>query len=107
MRISDWSSDVCSSDLPLWRAHHLFHLVTENRRAFPPKGKHPDGLGIGDIRPQPFADRHEPLALSMYLHVVLIVSVLYIDRDGDRPAHDCDHSGDDFYGTDRDRKRDG
>src|SRR3546814_1174256 len=100
MRISDWSSDVCSSDLgplagsvtsvsypfgrefscdfhilreidlrpfqpfdrhradlpfhgehidsaqiptlhPLWRAHHLFHLVTENRRAFPPKGKHP------------------------------------------------------------------
>src|SRR3546814_16944742 len=86
MRISDWSSDVCSSDLdsaqiptlhPLWRAHHLFHLVTENRRAFPPKGKHPDGLGIGDIRPQPFADRHEPLALSMYLHVVLIVSGLY------------------------------
>src|SRR3546814_5363152 len=72
MRISDWSSDVCSSD-----------------------------LGIGDIRPQPFADRHEPLALSMYLHVVLIVSGLYIDRDGDRPARACDQPGDDFIGDDR------
>src|SRR3546814_5207946 len=53
MRISDWSSDVCSSDL------------------------------------------------AMYLHVVLIVSGLYIDRDGDRPARACDQPGDDFIGDDR------
>src|SRR3546814_3906403 len=25
MRISDWSSDVCSSDLPVPRHHHPFH----------------------------------------------------------------------------------
>src|SRR3546814_10820103 len=25
MRISDWSSDVCSSDLNIWRAQDVFH----------------------------------------------------------------------------------
>src|SRR3546814_17144296 len=37
----------------------------------------------------------------MYLHVVLIVSGLYSDRDGDRPARACDQPSDDFLGDDR------
>src|SRR3546814_10867675 len=32
MRISDWSSDVCSSDLVRRRAHAVRHLITQEAR---------------------------------------------------------------------------
>src|SRR3546814_11824932 len=54
MRISDWSSDVCSSDLPRLR-HHLgtmavaadaaVRALCRRPRASPPPGRHGGGAG--------------------------------------------------------------
>src|SRR3546814_12788042 len=46
MRISDWSSDVCSSDLPLWLSHFLtVHGVPEMEQSAT-HGSDPDPLRI-------------------------------------------------------------
>src|SRR3546814_10478969 len=58
MRISDWSSDVCSSDL--CRGHPA------RGRARPGCRPHGDGAGISLLAPQAAAPRRAAAALSLY-----------------------------------------
>src|SRR3546814_3261242 len=46
MRISDWSSDVCSSDLNLWNGNHPSILYPDHMRDAAMR-KHPTQDGIG------------------------------------------------------------
>src|SRR3546814_20859197 len=64
MRISDWSSDVCSSDLPQVRS--------QVRQAQPPLASHPF---VGDGAPLPGWPARLTVALGAL--VVLLVSALW------------------------------
>src|SRR3546814_8494072 len=60
MRISDWSSDVCSSDLDAWHGHEEFaDIVASRQRDNAPieDAPLPDQLGPGDK--QWFDRRHD------------------------------------------------
>src|SRR3546814_19711281 len=78
MRISDWSSDVCSSDL---RAAHLHHGVVDDADEFLPAGE--EGLAVAALgrlqvvvqvtvadmdeadQPRPVVDPQDPFSRSV------------------------------------------
>src|SRR3546814_9572588 len=62
MRISDWSSDVCSSDLRTLRpAHHNLHIRSGRRAAL--RDVHPTGLA-GPITATTATPVHDPRAIG-------------------------------------------
>src|SRR3546814_15415363 len=73
MRISDWSSDVCSSDLPVLRRPQPGRLV-----------------GGGD---QPFAVRRDIAAVRLHAGFARLVRVLFAVPDLDGPHIDLAPSG--------------
>src|SRR3546814_1041645 len=82
MRISDWSSDVCSSDLPVLRRPQPGRLV-----------------GGGD---QPFAVRRDIAAVGLDAGFARLVRVLFAVPELDGPHIDLAQSGRDrSHGGDR------
>src|SRR3546814_15068001 len=89
MRISDWSSDVCSSDLP-----RLAGIAAPMHLADAPAGQHHpvarlEGVAIGGFDGSREIDaRHmrilpDQLAEAVDDHPVLVVDVGIVDADGD------------------------
>src|SRR3546814_8040354 len=66
MRISDWSSDVCSSDLPV-RLIELFHLADLHGLAIHPLTMRQAGRDIGLIDARV---RRDPRANALFLDVL-------------------------------------
>src|SRR3546814_20832983 len=75
MRISDWSSDVCSSDLLAWRQHPHQLLVKGDLR------------GHGDVfRPR---DRKFPFPTLLQQLVEIVAGDMhFVDQQSDQPAVD-------------------
>src|SRR3546814_6710002 len=49
MRISDWSSDVCSSDLPVAQEGHETRIEAAEERSRAEVERHHHGVGAGEV----------------------------------------------------------
>src|SRR3546814_20142486 len=78
MRISDWSSDVCSSDLV---THVLHHVARLRHRAEPAVAERTDQrLQIGFVDRRCGIAEREPIAVA-FVHFLPVVELV---RDGER-----------------------
>src|SRR3546814_8818404 len=85
MRISDWSSDVCSSDLV---THVLHHVARLRHRAEPAVAERTDQrLQIGFVDRRCGIAEREPFAVA-FVHFLPVVELV---RDGEREDFDIIH----------------
>src|SRR3546814_10026954 len=92
MRISDWSSDVCSSDL-----------------AEQPEGTHlTEDLGIGDLVVERFDHARGEFVGGVGLRGIadhtLIVGELVVEKEGVRPVEGCHAGHDDLLCSSEERR---
>src|SRR3546814_994231 len=78
MRISDWSSDVCSSDLVLAAVDHVVGAglaVAEHQRAGMAKIEHHDGVGNARFGNVDARFRDDERIVSAFLGLFLLVEI--------------------------------
>src|SRR3546814_11854697 len=86
MRISDWSSDVCSSDLTLATLHAV-HVRTPPRPDAPPGTPDAGGYGLGwGIVDFPWSDR--PLCASNGSNGLNLAKILVDSSEERRVGHE-------------------